>query len=84
MIEANCPKCKQRRKFNGIDKNKYKCTSCNSILFKCKGKECNHMIGLGLYCNKCVGAGLKKGGSIVLTGTAIIAVGALKMLRGRK
>lgn len=84
MIEANCNKCNKRRKFNQVKKNKYKCNSCNTIVHKCSGKQCDNMITVGLYCKKCIGKGLKKGGSIAAVGVAAIGVGAIKVLTSGK
>ncbi len=84
MIEANCNKCNRKRKFNLVKKNKYKCSSCNTTLHKCSGNQCDNMISFGLYCKKCIGKGLKKGGAIALTSGAAIGVGFIKVLTSGK
>lgn len=65
IIEANCNNCCKRERFEYLENNNYKCMSCNTILHKCKSKECNNMINKGVVCSKCIGKGLKNGGSLV-------------------
>lgn len=84
MIEANCPNCNRKTNFNETGKNKYLCSSCKAELHKCKDKQCNNMIGFGLYCIKCVGNGLKKGGSIVITTVCVVVVGGYMFLKEKK
>lgn len=75
VIEANCTNCCKRERFELIEKNRYKCTCCNTIMHKCKSKRCNNMIKHGLFCSKCVGDGFKNGGSLAV-GVAAIVVGS--------
>lgn len=81
-MEANCPRCSKRTTF--INKEgKYQCSNCQSIVKKCKSRNCNNMIGYGFFCSKCVGKGMKKGGSVAVT---VVAVGGgilLKVLLGK-
>ncbi|WP_288221623.1 hypothetical protein [uncultured Clostridium sp.] len=84
IIEGNCPNCCKREKFELTEKNNYRCMSCNSKFHKCKSKECNNMINYGLFCSKCTGKGLKKGGSLAATAAvAIVGVG-VKLVLGAK
>ena len=84
IIEANCPNCCKREKFELIEKNKYRCMSCNSIMHKCKSENCNNMIKHGLFCSKCTGKGFKKGGSLGVTAVAAIVGIGVKLALGAK
>ena len=67
VIEADCTNCCRRESFELVGRNKYKCISCEKIMHKCKANDCNKMIEHGLFCSKCIGDGLKKGGALVTT-----------------
>ena len=84
MIEANCNKCNKRSKFNIVKKNKYKCSSCDSILNKCRGNECNNMISVGLYCKTCIGKGFKEGGALIAVAGAVVGGVVIKALTSEK
>ncbi|MPN54242.1 hypothetical protein SDC9_201912 [bioreactor metagenome] len=79
-IEANCPNCCKRTKFELKEKNNYKCMSCNSIMYKCKSKDCNNMIKNGFMCSKCIGDRLKNGGALIVTGALAIGGAGAKYL----
>lgn len=84
IIEANCTNCCKREKFKYLEKNKYECISCNRIMHKCKSNECNNMIERGFFCSKCIGAGLKKGGTLAITAIGAVVVAGGKYVLGRK
>lgn len=79
-LVANCTRCNNIEKFELVSKNKYKCTSCGSDMHRCKGEKCNRMIRQGIYCSKCVGHGLKNGGSLVLGGILVGGVVGGKLI----
>lgn len=83
IIEGNCSNCCKRERFESIAKNKYKCISCNSIMHKCKSKNCNNMIKHGIFCSKCIGNGFKHGGSLAV-GAIVIGVGVVLGRNGIK
>lgn len=84
IIEGNCPNCCKRAKFELQEKNNYKCMSCNSIMHKCKSKNCNNMIEHGVFCSKCIGKVLKNGGALVATGILTIGSVGAKIVQGRR
>lgn len=81
MIKANCPICNSRREFKHIKNDEYKCTSCNSILHKCKNQKCINMTKLGFFCDKCVGHGLKNGGALLMAVPIFLLAGVKKFIK---
>lgn len=84
VIEADCTNCCRRESFELVGRNKYKCISCEKIMHKCKANDCNKMIEHGLFCSKCIGDRLKKGGGLAITAIGAVVVAAGKYVLGRK
>lgn len=85
MIEANCPKCSSRRKFNILQNNRYTCTTCNSTFSKCKHADCVQMTKkFRVFCDKCVGNAMRNGGSTALSIAGILGVAIFKVIKSRK
>lgn len=80
MIEANCPICNRRRKFNATKENKYQCDSCQTEYIICKNKECTNITKMGFFCKECVGKGIKNGGAVGLTSLGAVGVLVVKTL----
>ncbi|OLS33758.1 hypothetical protein [Bacillus sp. MRMR6] len=83
-MNANCPKCQQQTNFISIEKKKYHCQICKTILHKCHNNSCINMVSFGLYCSKCVGSGFKNTGAGALTVIGVIGGIVVKALLGGK
>lgn len=77
---ANCTSCSTQTSFTEVNKGKFKCEKCGSVLHKCRVKDCINMINFGPFCGKCVGQGLKNAGAGAIAVIGVAAGGIVYLL----